>query len=357
MSVSLSKTKSISGAALLGALLVGCGGGGGGGTSGSSSNLTQGSTQCAATTGSISVDAAGTAVLGSCEQYENSINPTKVATAFKSPGFDNPVVFNTTSSTYTINLPLVAGSTVLTQGDKLVLAGGSQALSFGNFAGSTFQQVTDRTTGGATTAYDFAKTVDSIGAPYLDLNFSRFGVFSRFQDRTLGYYGGWANGVSSNATLPTGSVTYRGAVVGVFGPGASNNSAATAVGFSSLISITVNFAAPGAPVTAVSVTGFNFSQNGGFASVVGLSPGGTLGTSSLDTSNPIVKKLAATFSTPNSATTSGLATVKLDGSFYGAASPAPVTELVGSIRFVTADGRNGIGSFGVRSGATIVGAP
>jgi hypothetical protein len=354
MSLSLSKAKTISGVAVLGVVLAGCGGGGGSGSPATATALTQGSTQCAATAGAIAVDAVGTAVLGSCEQYENSINPTKVATAFKAPGFDNPVLFNSTSQTYTVNLPLVAGSTVLAQADKLVLAGGSQALSFGNFAGATFQQVSDRTTGGATTAYDFAKTVDSIGAPYLDLNFSRFGVFSRFQDRTLGYYGGWANGVPSNATLPTGTVIFRGAVVGVFGPSASNTSAATAVGFSSLISITVNFAAPGAPVTAVSLTGFNFSQNGGFASVVGLSPGGTVSASSLDVGT---KKLATTFSTPNSATTSGLATVKLDGSFYGGVSPASVTELVGSLRFVTADGRNGVGAFGVRSGASIVGAP
>jgi hypothetical protein len=358
MSLSLSKAKTISGAAVLAALLAGCGGGGGSGSPAGSSLITEGSTRCAATNSAVTVDANVPAVLGSCEQYEASVFPTKVATAFRDSGQTLPVLFNSVSNAYSVNLPLLAANITLGSNDRLNGTGGGTALSFGDYAGITYQSA-DRTSGAATTVYDYVKTTDTSSSTYLDLNFSRFGIFSRFADRTLGYYGGWSNGIASSAPFPTGLVTFRGALVGVLGPNANNNAAFTAVGISTPISITVDFSAAGAarPVTAITLGGFRYSQNGGFVSVTTLSTEVAAGsTSSLDATSQ-TKKLALNFATSTTAVgANGLSTVKLEGNFYGSPSGA-LSEIVGNIKFITADGRNGIGAFGVRSGATIVGAP
>jgi hypothetical protein len=356
MSLSVSQFTSISSVVLVSAIAVGCGGGGSsapGGTTTPSvggTGLTQGTTSCSAVTAPETLSASNGALIGSCEQYEASVSPTKASTAFKSPGINSPVIYSATTG-YSISLPVLAvGSTTIPLTNLLTLPGGAIGYTFGNFAGSTYQTILDSGTGAAATAYEYANTRTITGQKFLDLTYSRFGMFSRFGDRTLGYYGGWAQGASVG-NLPTGSVTFRGALVGVIGPGVGSTNGGTAAGYSADIAITVNFAAPGAPITSLALTNFGYSANGSQISTVGVATGGVVSASSLDVGT---KSLSASFTTTAAGTTNAIAEGRMSGSFYGAAGVADASEFVGTLKFRTADGRNAVGAFGVRTGASIV---
>jgi hypothetical protein len=358
MSRSFSQLKLISGVALISAFAVGCGGGsspatGGGSTNGGTNGavgLNEGSTSCAAVTAPETLSASNGALIGSCEQYEASVAPTKAATAFKSPGINSPVIYSPVSG-YAINLPvLAAGTTTIPLTNLLTLPGGAIGYTFGNFAGNTYQTILDASNGAAATAYEYANTRTITGQKFLDLTYSRFGMFSRFGNRTLGYYGGWAQG-SSVGNLPTGSVTFRGALVGVIGPGVGSTNGGTAAGYSADISITVNFAAPGAPITSLALSNFGYSANGSQISTVAVASGGVVSASSLDVGT---KSLSAVFTTTAAGTTNAIAEGRMSGSFYGAAGVADASEFVGTLKFRTADGRNAVGAFGVRTGTSIV---
>jgi hypothetical protein len=359
MGLSVSKAKSISGIALISAIVVGCGGGGGGtavggtpagGSPPGGAAKTEGSVTCAATDGAQALTALSDPfLLGSCEQYEASIVPTKASTAFRSPGVLLPVTFNV-SSGYKVSVPLVSGAdVVIPLSNLLTLPGGTVVNSFGNFAGKTYQTILDQTTGGAAYAYDLKNATTLDGRKYLDLNFSRFGMFSRFGTRTLGYYGGWIQG-DQVGNLPTGLVTFKGIVVGVIGPGAGGTSVGTAAGFSADVLITVDFAALGAPVTSLEIKGFGYSANGTQILPVQVAPGGVVKGSSLDMGT---KSLSASFITSPAASASDITVGRLIGNFYGE-SAKDATEFVGTFNFRTADGRNAAGSFGVRSGTSTV---
>jgi hypothetical protein len=367
MGLSISKAKSISGIALISAIVVGCGGGGGGssatpggtppggtpaGGTPSGAGISEGSLTCAATSNPETLAASNGALLGSCEQYEASTFPTKAATAFKSPGISSPLIFNATTG-YTVNLPVLAGgaTVVIPLTNLLTLPGGTVVNSFGNFAGKTYQTILDQTTGGAAYAYDHVNTTTLTGQKYLDLNYSRFGMFSRFGTRTLGYYGGWAQGVQVG-DLPAGTVTYKGVVIGVIGPGAGAASVGTAAGFSADATIIVNFANPAAPVTTLSLVNFGYSANGTQISTVPVASGGVVSTSSLD---PAGKSLSASFTTIAAGTSNAISEGRFSGSFYGEVGAGKVaSEFVGTLKFRTADGRNAVGAFGVRSGTSII---
>jgi hypothetical protein len=365
MGLSISKAKSISGIALISAIVVGCGGGGGGSTpagggtppggsppgGGNGTGISEGSLTCAATSGAetLAVPNSTRLVLGSCEQYEASTFPTKASTAFKLPGISSPLLFNATTG-YTLKLPVLAGAAdvVIPFTNLLTLPGGTVVNSFGNFAGKTYQTILDQTTGGAAYAYDHVNTTTLTGQKYLDLNYSRFGLFSRFGTRTLGYYGGWAQGVQVG-DLPAGSVTYTGVVIGVIGPGAGAASVGTAAGFSADATIIVNFANSAAPVTTLSLTNFGYSANGTQISTVPVASGGVVSSSSLD---PAGKSLSASFTTNAVGTSNAIAEGRFSGSFHGEVGAGKVaSEFVGTLEFRTADGRNAIGAFGVRSGS------
>jgi hypothetical protein len=355
MSLPRSKAYAVTGASVLVALIAGCGGGGGSTPAAGTpaAGITDGSTSCAATANGVPVTASGVAVLGSCEQFENSATPTKVATAFRLPGTDAPVLFNSLSG-YAITLPvLTAAQRILTFNDVITAAGGGQALTFGNYAGKTYQ-IADRASGQADTVYDFANTARSGGSKFIDLNFSRYGLFSRFENRTLGFYGPWAQGNSTVGTLlPSGAVSFTGAMIGVLGPGSTNTARATAVGFSGILSLTVDFTTR--QVTNFSLTNIGYSQNGtvNVASVVPLAEVTAVGAgSSVDTTvDP--KTISATFSSTGVSPTVGITNARLSGNFYGEPTKA-LSEIVGNVKFTTVDGRNAIGSFGVRSGASII---
>jgi hypothetical protein len=360
MGISLLKFKSTSGIALASAIVVGCGGGGGstasGGNTGTGTGLTQGTTACSAVTGGQALAQSSGALIGSCEQYEASTIPTRVATAFRSPGIDVPLVFNQ-STGYTINLPVLsAGETKIPFTDAVVPPGGFTGYSFGNYAGKTYQTNVNKDTGSAAIAYDYVNTTTTTGTKFIDLNFSRFGMFSRFGDRTQGFYGGWAQG-QSVGNLPAGSTSFRGVIVGVLGPAATNTGPSVAVGYSAEVTITVNFAAPNNnPITSLSITNFGFSANGtqvpsgstSAAPVVSIATGGIVSASAIS-----AKSLTASFTTPASAGNSSIAEGVISGSFWGNPS-VDASELVGTLKFRTADGRNAVGAFGVRSGASIV---
>jgi hypothetical protein len=361
-----SKSKVISGLALVSAIVAGCGGGGGSSTPASSTpaaGITQGSTVCAAATGSVALTAVnpvttGTLplVLGSCEQYEASTSPTKSATGFKDPGANAAVVYSPATAQYQITLPLLATGATTTVSTPIVLPGGLTAYSFGNLAGKSFQNVLDASTGAAATAYDYANTTSTTGGKVMDLYHSRFGLFSRFADRTLGYYGGWAQGNNPGSTpaLPSGKVTFRGVMVGVIGPSSTNTAPGTAAGFSADVVMTVNFALPNQPLESIAISTFGFSANGAQINSAQIGTGGAVVSSTLDTG---VKAISASFTTPSAAPASGIQTGKIAGNFFGD-SAGGITELVGKLAFTAADGRNAVGSFGVRvpnAGNSIVG--
>jgi hypothetical protein len=360
MGISLSKSKSISGIALISAIVAGCGGGGGGtpaaGGGSPPANLTVGSTVCKAVQNpEVLTTPNGGALLGSCEQFEASTSPTRAATAFKTPGTSSPLVYNSVSG-YTISFPiLVAGSASILLTDVVTPAGGGTGYRFGNLAGKTYQSDINKSTGAAAIAYDYVNTTNAVGGKVLDLRYSRFGMFSRFEDRTQGYYGGWAQGGNTTGSLPAGSVSFRGAIVGVLGPASTNTSNTTAVGFSADVIATVNFSVTGAPITSLTLSNFGYTSNGTqFQSgttqvVVPLAAGGAVTSSTLDVGT---KSISASFNTPAAAGNSAISAGLLSGSFFG--DGVEVSELVGTLKFNTADGRNAVGAFGVRSGASIV---
>ena len=360
-----SKSKVISGLALVSAVVAGCGGGGGSSTPASSTpatGITQGSTVCAAATGSVALTAVnpvktGTLplVLGSCEQYEASTSPTKSATGFKDPGADPAVIYSPATAQYQIILPLLATGTVTNVSTPIVLPGGLTAYSFGNLAGKSFQNVLDASTGAAATAYDYANTTSTTGGKVMDLYHSRFGLFSRFADRTLGYYGGWAQGNSSTIpALPSGKLTFRGVMVGVIGPSSTNTAPGTAAGFSADVIMTVDFSQVNKPLESIAISTFGFSANGAQINSTQIGTGGAVVSSKLDTG---AGAISASFTTPTVTPASGIQIGKIAGNFFGDPSVG-VTELVGKLAFTAADGRNAVGSFGVRvpkPGDSIVG--
>lgn len=344
------KFVSISGISLAALIVAGCGGGStttSGGSPGSV--VTEGSTNCPAISNPAALTSTFEAVLGSCHQYEASAFPTRSATAFKNPGFSQPVFFNQLSG-YEINIPLLSTSrTFVSLGSPLRLPGGVAAYSFGNFAGDSFQTILNSTAGGAAVVHDFRNTTTLARQKYLDLNYSRFGLFSRFENRTLGYFGGWAQG-QTQGNLPGNLVSFKGSVVGVLGPSTTNTGAQASVSYSADVSLSVNFAAAGAPITELSFSNFAYSANEILIPTQILSPGGAVSKSSLD---PGSKSLSASFTVPSSGALSAIVEGQLAGSFYGNLG-VDVTEFVGTIKFRTADGRTAIGAMGARSGASIV---
>jgi hypothetical protein len=353
MGLSVSKAKSISGIALISAIVAGCGGGGGGTAAPggvptpAGAVYSVGSVTCDATNNGQALADSNGALLGACEQYEASAIPTKASTAFRSPGTNLPLSYSSTAG-YTLTLPVLAnGGTVVLPLDSLVtLPGGTVPDSFGNYAGLTYRKILDAANGGTAYAYDYTNTKTLIGGKYLDLLHSRYGMFSRFGTRALGYYGGWAQG-NSVGTLPTGTVSYRGAVIGVLGPNVGT--VGTSAGFSAEIVMTVNFANTTNPITTLELKNFGYTANGSRAITVEVATGGAVQSSTLDAGT---QALAASF-TASSAGANPIPEGKLSGSFYGD-STKPSSEFVGTLKFRTADGRNAVGAFGLRSGASIV---
>ena len=348
------KSLALSGITILAMTLAACGGGGSSTTTtGATTNstITGGVANCAAvgTPETVSGAPAGSALIGSCEIYNASTSPVSSVTAFRNPGTASPVVASTTG--YSVDTPLVTGGSIsVPLTSELKLAGGLQAASLGDYAGRTFQVILNASNGGAATVYDYQNTNGKDGSKFMNLVYSRFGLFSRFEDRYLGYYGGWIKGDSTATALPTGVVTFNGAMVGVIGP-ATTAPTGKIAGLSSKVSITVDFSATPAKVTSIGLTTYGYSQNA--VSVSG-SPGISAvaeGAAAPSVSAISGNDLSATFAIP--ATTSGSAvnTAILSGKFFG--SGATASELVGTLRFTTADGRNGIGSFGVKSGALL----
>jgi hypothetical protein len=343
-----SKSKVISGLALVTAIVSGCGGGGGASTPASgtpsggpapSPGITQGSTVCAAVASPIdTVSSSSVALLGSCEQYEASNVPTRSASEFKSPGggITKPLTFSGTA--YDIDLGSLVAKASIPSATQSNLSS-----TFGNFAGKRY-----RITLGDSfaDAYDFQSTVTApLGNPVLTLTNSRFGVFSRFSNLTQGYYGGWAQG-GTQGNLPTGSKTFTGYMVGVIGPSSTSSAVGTVVGYSATFTVGVNFAASANPViTSFAITNFGYSVNGDPASPQPVASGNAATTSvNLDR---VAKSLSASFSVPLSGTSSAIRDGSLVGSFYG--NPGvDITEFVGTAKFVTQDGRNAIGAFGLR---------
>jgi hypothetical protein len=321
----------------------GCGGGSSTSTGATTSIFTQGATNCAAVVGPELINSSFAAVMGSCNQYDASSVPVRSSTAFKSPGFNFPVVFSQVTG-YNITLPLFApGTTNVSLSSTLTLPGGAVAASFGNFGGRTYQTVFDSTNGGNAVVHDYRNAVTDAGQKYLDLNYSRFGLFSRFDNRTLGYYGGWFQG-DNQGIVPTSSALFKGAMVGVLGPSAVSTASATTVGYSADIEIQVNFAAPGTPITSLSLSNFAYTFNGKKITTPEISPGGVVSSSSLDVGS---KTLSASFTTGAAGAASAIVEGGIAGAFYGGPS-LNVTEFVGTLKFRTQDGRNAIGAFGAR---------
>jgi hypothetical protein len=352
MGLSMSKTKSMSGLALISALVAGCGGGGGSSPAPAavggppSGTFTTGSTTCSAISSPETITSSSGALLGSCEQYEASTAPTKAATAFKSPTGTLPVVVYNASTGYDINLPLVSATkTTLVPGN--LISSTQENTSFGNFVGVTYG-ISDSNTGSGARVYDLRNTTKlTLTEKVLDLNSSRFGIFNRFADRTLGYYGGWAE-ASTQGNLPTGAVTFKGPVVGVIGPSSGNSAVGTPAGYSTTVTIVVNFAASGNQITSLSFDPFGFSANGSSILPQQVASGiAQVSASSLDAA---AKALSASFTTSPAGTNSVITAGRLAGSFAGVVGTT-ATEFVGTIKFTTADGRNAVGAFGTRSGA------
>jgi hypothetical protein len=324
-------------------LVAGCGGGSSTSTGAGASIFTQGSVNCTAVAGPEPISNSFASVMGSCNQYEASSFPTRSSTAFKSPGFNFPVALNQVTG-YNIVLPLlVPGSTNVSLASTLTLPGGAVAASFGNFGGRSFQTIFDADTGGNAVVHDFRNTVTDAGQKFLDLNFSRFGLFSRFESRSLGYYGGWFQG-DNLGSVPASQALFRGVVVGVLGPSSVNTASVTTVGYSADIEFQVNFAVPSAPITSLSITNFSFTFDGKKITTPFLSPGGAVSSSSLEVGS---KSVSASFTTGIVGAPGAIAEGTIAGSFQGGAG-VNVTEFVGTVKFRTQDGRNAVGAFGSR---------
>jgi hypothetical protein len=330
--------------------VAGCGGGSTTTTGAQNpGNVTQGSTNCAAIANPAVLTSTFDAVLGSCNQYVASSTPVATLTAFKNPGNSQPVFYSQTFG-YQINLPLLTSTkSAVPLSNVLILPGGVAAYSFGSLAGSSYQTILDSNTGSAAVVHDFRNTTTVSRQKILDLNYSRFGVFSQFDSRSLGYFGGWAVG-DTQGKLPAGTVLFKGAIVGVLGPGSSNSSVKYNTSYSADVSLTVNFAAPGAPITSLSMSNFGYAANDVAIAKQIVAPGGVVSTSSLD---PSSKSLSALFTTVSAGAGSAIVEGQLAGSFYGNVG-VDVSEFVGALKFRTADGLNAIGAIGVRSGASII---
>jgi hypothetical protein len=310
-----------------------------------------GSTVCPSVTNSVPVTSGGILVLGACEVYENPATPTRSASAFQSVGNISPVTYSPTLG-YTIRFPSSATATTLPLNNLLAISSGSGP-SLGNYAGKTYQTIIDGTSGAAATIYDYRNTLTQTSSKVLDLNHSRFGVFSQFSDRYQGYYGGWSN-VGDNGAAPLNiiaSTTFRGVVVGVLAPGMNNTGLATAAGFSADLLITIDPTKAADQVTSVVLSNFGYSSSRAPLPSQRLTSGGLVASGS--TLDLLSKRISASFSTPDSTSTNGINFGVLNGTMAGA-SNAAANELVGSIQFTTSDGSNGIASFGARSGLSLV---
>jgi hypothetical protein len=354
MSLQISKAKSATGIALVSAILAGCGGGGGSAPSASApppGGFTVGSASCAANQSpeTLTNNPAQGALLGSCEEYAASTSPTSASTAFKSAGTNFSLLLN--SNVYTIALPVldVGGSVSISAQSILSSNGGLLTAALGDLSGSTVQLVppTD-TTGAASTIYDFGITKDKSGQPLMNLKHSRYGIYSRFKTRVEGYYGAWdlPNPGASAGIFPTGPTTFRGFIAGVIGRDSASSSVGAVAGLSGEVEIQVDPANINNPVKSVVLKSLNYSSSSSLpitrvAEVTGVVPSASTLTPSAITAEFVNAPTAGV----------GLSKVFLSGRFYGAGASLVASEIVGTIKFTTMDGRNGIGAFGVKTGA------
>jgi hypothetical protein len=313
-----------------------------------------GSTVCPSVSNSVAVTTTGTLVLGVCDQFESRLAPTRSASAFRSAGSSSPVTYSSVLG-YNVSLPIDTStqSFLVPLGSLIGSPGGSNGPSFGNYSGKSYRTIIDAKSGAAVFVYDYRNTMTLFSTKLLDLNFSRFGLFSQFSDLYQGFYGGWSDvsesGVASlNITAVT---TFRGIVVGVLAPQKSNTGPETAVGFSADIVIVIDPTKANDQVISATLSNFGFSANGVSVAQKPLASGGVVASGS--TLDSVSKKIYATFTTQDGATTKGINTGVINGTMAGP-SNAIVGELVGSIQFTTTDGRNGIASFGARSSTSLI---
>ncbi len=366
MSLSSSKLKYVSGVALIASALTGCGGGGGGGATNNppaASGLTEGSTNCLALTGGVSLAASTGAVIGSCEQYENSPAPTKAATAFRNPSSVSLVAYSPLSTTSLYQVPLSfdqgpGGSfTSFAATDKVSIAGGLATAALGQWAGETFEKVLDQSKGAAARVYDFTSSTDIQGQLKVDLTTgSRFGVVSRFDARTIGFYGGWAIPANTVFTNPlSGTRRYKGRLTGVVGPSASNTLQDVPYGFSATMELDVNFGAA-APITRIAFSQITYSLNGQQSGTV--VKFGTAANASSSAFTASSNSINASFSVPTAVGNTGINDGRIvDAAIRGlavaanGAVPAKLDghEMVGTMKFVTSSGQNAVGAFGLQA--------
>jgi hypothetical protein len=353
MSLQISKAKSATGIALVSAILAGCGGGGGSAPSVNAppaAGFTAGSSSCGANQGADTFATSSGALLGSCEEYTASIAPTRVSTAFKSAGTQFPLTFSATAG-YTLSLPVLEpGSVTISAASVLSSNGGLLTASLGDLSGTTVQFIPPAdTSGAASTVYDFGTTKDKLGQPLMNLKYSRYGVFSRFKTRVEGYYGGWALGTPSTSPLPTSSTTFTGFVTGVLGRDAASPNSGAASGFAAKVVIIVDATSTANPVKSVLIEQITYSSAAGAAPV----PLATVSSVVPSASTMGVSGITAQFSSADLGAGKGLSNAALAGSFWGAGGTALVSEIAGTIKFTTTDGRNGIGAFGAKTGALL----
>jgi hypothetical protein len=353
MGLSLHKTKSISGLALITAIVAGCGGGGGSSTpatqtppGGSQPNaagtFTVGSTNCAAISTAQTLANSTGALLGSCEEFVASPVPTKAVTAFINPTAAPVVAFN--GSSYDISAVGTTKVTLSTSTD-LIPASDLTRTSFGNYLGLTYG-ISDASNGAGSRVYDLRNTTDTFLVKKLDLAYSRFGIFNRFNDRTLGYYGGWTLGDGNGNLPPNKTVPFSGVLVGVIGPSSSGTAGGTPLGFSADVKIEVNFTPSGSSVSTLELSAIRYTQNGSQQINQQLIAGGTATVQSAPSSSS-PRSISASFTTPVSGTNSPIEEGSMSGTLHGN-SGVDVTELVGTVKFRTKDGRNAIGAFGAK---------
>jgi hypothetical protein len=353
MSLQMSKTKSATGLALVSALLSGCGGGGGSSAPPVNApppgGFTVGSASCGANQSPEAIAISQGALMGSCEEYTASVAPTRVSTAFKSPGTGFSLTF--ANNIYTISLPVLEPGAVSISAQSILSSnGGLLTASLGDLSGTTVQLVPPNdTTGAASTVYDFGTTKDKSGQPLMNMKYARYGVFSRFKTRVEGYYGGWALGTPSTSAFPTGVSTFTGYLTGVVGRDAAiSTSSGTASGFAAEVAIVVDTANTANPVKSILIKSITYSSSVSTA----ISSVGVVNNVAPSVSTLTGSAITAEF-TNTPAAGAGLSKAIMAGSFYGAGAPAAASEIVGTLKFTTTDGRNGIGAFGVKSGALI----
>jgi hypothetical protein len=313
-----------------------------------------GSTVCPSVSNSVTVTTTGTLVLGVCDQFESRLAPTRSASAFRSVGSSSPVTYSSVLG-YSVSLPLDAStqSFAVPLGSLIGSPGGSNGPSFGHYSGKSYQTIIDAKSGAAVFVYDYRNTMTLFSSKFLDLNFSRFGLFSQFGDLYQGFYGGWSDVSESGAASLniTAVTTFRGIVVGVLAPQKSNTGPETAVGFSADIAIVIDPTKANDQVVSTTLSNFGYSVNGVSVAPKPLASGGVVASGS--TLDAVSRKIYATFTTQDGATTKGINTGVINGTMAGPAG-AVVSELVGSIQFTTTDGRNAVASFGARSSTSLI---